>query len=250
MLPILQIGPLALQTPGLVLLVGVWLALVVADRSSRQNHFPPNTLENLVLTGLLAFLVGGRAGYVIQYFSIFFDNPLSIISLTPTMFHLEAGLAAGLIAAFIFGQRKSLRLWSTLDALTPAFGVFFVALHLANFASGDAYGSPATLPWAIQLWGDFRHPTQIYEMIAALFIVIVLLIQKDYSRKPGTDFWAFVAATAFARLFFDFFRGDASTILWNIHQAQIIAWMILAIALWQLKHRILLEGSQIKPIDT
>ncbi len=48
-----------------------------------------------------------------------------------------------------------------------------LAVPLANLASGDAFGAPSSLPWAIELWGAARHPVQIYEAVAAGLILWV-----------------------------------------------------------------------------
>src|SRR4030067_240163 len=61
------------------------------------------------------------------------------------------------------GPRQRLPLRPTLDALAPGLAAFLVALGVAHFLSGDAFGAPAyrpddqvPLPWAIHLWGEYR----------------------------------------------------------------------------------------------
>ena len=54
MFPILQIGPLALQTPGLFIIIGIWLGLSTSERFASRFHIDPNQLYNLVLVSLLA----------------------------------------------------------------------------------------------------------------------------------------------------------------------------------------------------
>ena len=60
MLPVLNIGPLALQTSGLVLLLSTWVALNVIERAAPRYQTPPNQLYNLALLAILAGMVGGR----------------------------------------------------------------------------------------------------------------------------------------------------------------------------------------------
>ncbi len=244
MFPVLQIGPLALQTPGLLILIGIWVGLSVMERFASRFKVESNQLYNLVLVSLFVGIIGARLAYAIQYSSIFLTNPLNIFSLTPTMFNGEAGLMLGLLAGFIYGQRKSLPLLPTLDALTPGMSVFMIFYHLANFASGDAFGSVVQMPFAIQLWGESRHPVQIYEMTAAIVIAAAIIFRTQRMNKAntyyqeGVYFWSFLAFSALARLFFDYFRGDSTTILGSIHVAQVIAWIILAFSLWQLNKHI------------
>jgi phosphatidylglycerol:prolipoprotein diacylglycerol transferase len=263
MFPVLQIGPLALQTPGLLILIGIWLGLSASERLASRFKIESNQLYNLVLVSLVAGILGARLAFAIQYSSIFISDPLAIFSFTLTMFNGEAGLVIGIIAGFIYAQRKSLKLWPTLDALTPALSVFMIFLHISDLASGNAFGSPVNMPFAIELWGQYRHPVQIYEMVAAIGIAFVLIhrisIKSPISEmhpdlhKAGLYFWMFVALTALARLFFEFFRGDSTTIPGNIHVAQVFAWAILAVSLWQLnKHQKIgheISASQVKDVD-
>jgi phosphatidylglycerol---prolipoprotein diacylglyceryl transferase len=233
MFPVIQIGPLALQAPGLIWLAGIWLGLLAAENHSKHSNLDANHIYNLVLIGLLAGILGARLGYVIQYFSIFSSNLLNIFSLTLTMLNIEAGAAVGMISAAIYGQRKRLPLWKTLDTLTPGLSIFMIFFHLANLASGEAFGTQAAIPWAIDLWGQLRHPVQIYELAASLLIAFSLWPRKNPASASGTLFWLFMALSSLSRLFFEFYRGDSTTILWNLHQSQVIAWLILAISMWQ-----------------
>lgn len=237
MLPILQIGPLALQTPGLLLLLGVWLGLSLSERLAQRFQTNANQLYTLVLVGLAAGLIGSRLAYAAQFFSIFWAAPLTLFTLTPTMLNSSAGVVIGALAGAIYAQRNRLPLWSTLDALSPGLCVYMVFYHLANFASGSAFGTPTTMPFAIQLWGETRHAVQLYEAAGAVLISAAIIAAKPHKQIPGTTFWTFLALTALARLFFEFFRADAATTIGNIHHAQVVAWCILAISLYQLGRR-------------
>jgi phosphatidylglycerol:prolipoprotein diacylglycerol transferase len=144
-----------------------------------------------------------------------------------------AGAAFGLIAALVYGQRKSLTLWPALDALTPGLAVFAVFLGLSHLASGSAFGAPTRLPWGIDLWGAHRHPTQIYETILAGLIAWMVWPGLGFVRTqtPGRRFLIFIALSAAARLFLEAFRGDSSLVLGGLRAAQIVAWVILAASL-------------------
>lgn len=238
MFPILHIGSLALQAPGLILILGIWLGLLIVERYAGRFKIDPDLLSNLILIGLGAGVFGARLGYALQYSAVFMAAPLSLFSLTPTMLNPQIGIVVGALAAGIYGQRRGMPFWPTLDALTPGLSLFMIALHFANFASGDAFGTPAAIPWAINLWGEARHPVQLYELLAAFLIAVVLLPKRNSPNISGAYFWTFIALTALARLFFEYFRGDAVSLFWNIRLSQCVAWFVLALALQQLGQRI------------
>ena len=118
----------------------------------------------------------------------------------------------------------------TLDALTPLFAVLMVGLALSHLAAGTAFGSPTELPWGIELWNATRHPTQLYELIAALLILTTTWL-RNAVRASGSDFFSFTALTAGARLFLETFRGDSSLIVGGLRLAQVLAWTSLFVSL-------------------
>ena len=63
MLPILQVGPLAIQMPGLILLAGVWIAVSLTDRETPRYSLKPSTLSNMILIGLVVGILSARLWY-------------------------------------------------------------------------------------------------------------------------------------------------------------------------------------------
>jgi phosphatidylglycerol---prolipoprotein diacylglyceryl transferase len=232
MLPILQIGPLALPVPPLSLLLALWLGLSLAEKFAPKRGISAESFYNLIFTGLIAGLIGARLGYVFQYPNAFLESPLSLVSLNPGLLDPFAGSAAGLIGMLIYGQRSRLPFWNTLDALTPLLAVLAAGFAVTHIASGEAFGAETNLPWGLNLWGANRHPTQFYELIAAMLILGLL---NFWSKSPvapaGALFLAFAALTAGSRLFLEAFRGDSLVIFGGLRSAQIVAWMVLAAAL-------------------
>jgi len=218
----------------ILIVVAAWLGLSLAEKRAARYNVSLEALNNLIFAGLLAYILGGRLFYAAEHFSAFIQSPLSLISLNITLFDSWGALAAALIAGIVYGQRKGLSLWSTLDALTLFFAALAIGLGLSHLASGAAFGQETSLPWGINLWGAIRHPTQIYEIIASTLTWGLLWFRKADS-KPGSDFLLFVALTAASRLVIEAFRGDSALIFGGLRAAQLAAWIILAIALLTLE---------------
>ncbi|MBI5565621.1 MAG: prolipoprotein diacylglyceryl transferase, partial [Chloroflexi bacterium] len=120
-----------------------------------------------------------------------------------------------------------------LDALTPGLLVLAGGLALADLASGDGYGSPASLPWSIELWGAARHPTQVYQLIAVGVIACVVL--KIDRAFDGLRFGLFIALYAASRFIIEAFRGD-SAVINGVRTAQVWSLLGVVVALWLLRH--------------
>jgi phosphatidylglycerol:prolipoprotein diacylglycerol transferase len=234
MLPVINVGPLALQIPGLVILVGLWVGISISERYASLRGLTAQNIYNLSFIGLVSGVLGARLSYVLRYPQAFLANPLGVLSLNPGLLDPWGGAACALVAMLIYGQRKQLPLWNTLDALAPGLAAFLAAFHLANFFSGDAYGSITQPPWGIDLWGAVRHPVQLYEMLAALLILAVIWPTQRFIRSasPGIQFFLFTSLTAGARLFFEAFHGDSALAFLGLRQVQLIAWLVLAASLF------------------
>jgi phosphatidylglycerol:prolipoprotein diacylglycerol transferase len=236
MFPILQLGPLAVQTPGLILLVGLWLALALTEREAKRLSLNAEALYNVVLIGLLAGVVGARLAYAARSFSAYVSHPLDLFSLNPAALAPTEGALIGVVAALLYGARKHLPLRPTLDALAPGLAVFMLAFAGAHLASGDAFGASARLPWSIYLWDDYRHPAQVYELLSAALVLAAWRWARDAWPAPGLNFLWVVALSSAARLFLEAFRGDS--VIWpgGWRAAQVGALAVLGLCLW-LMHR-------------
>jgi prolipoprotein diacylglyceryltransferase len=229
MLPVLQIGPLAIQLPGLLLLAGVWVGSSVTEKQARRLRLPVATLSNMIFLALLVGLLSARLWYALRYLSIYLENPLGVLALNPSTLAPAEGALTGMLAAVIYAQRRHLPLWATLDALAPGLAVFAVAYGFTNLASGDGFGAPSDLPWAIELWGAHRHPTQIYEILLAGLIFASI---RELGLRPpfpfsGFLFLAWVALAAVSRLFLEAFRGDSVIVLGILRSAQLVSLGVL-----------------------
>ncbi len=229
MFPTLQLGPLALQTPGLILLLALWLGLDLMERQARRAGLKAETLYNLVFAALTVGLLGARLSFAAQNFAIFAQTPLSLISPNPGLLDPFGGLALGLLAALVYGQRKGLALWQTLDGLTPLFAVLAAGLALSAAAAGTFFGMETNLPWGVDLWGARRHPTQFYALGLALVNLGILGWQaKQNPPQAGGLFRLFVALTALGWLLVEGLRGDSILLPGGWRLGQVLAWALLA----------------------
>jgi phosphatidylglycerol:prolipoprotein diacylglycerol transferase len=98
-----------------------------------------------------------------------------------------------------------------------------IGCFLAGLAD-DTYGTPTSLPWAID-FGDGipRHPTQLYEIF---FLALLAIILNRYNQRPhpeGSTFRIFLAVYLGWRLFIDFFKPQPL-----IHGLNLIQWACIA----------------------
>jgi phosphatidylglycerol:prolipoprotein diacylglycerol transferase len=221
MLPILQIGPLAVQLPGLILLAGLWVCTWIIEREANGVNLRGDLIVNMVFYGLLAGIIGARLGYALRFVDIYIDDPLALFSLNPQTLSLLEGVLTAVVVALAYGQRKGLSLLPTLDPLAPGVACFGIFLGLAHLASGDAFGAPTQVPWAVHLWGAQRHPSQVYEILMATVILLAVLRVRRLAPFAGFNFFFWLSLSAGGRLFLEAFRGDSVILFQALRRAQI-----------------------------
>ena len=235
MFPYLRLGPFILPMASLALLVGLWSGLAFIEREATRLKINASTLSNLIFYSLLTGLIGARLGYALEFPAVYLSRPLSLLSLTPTTLSPSAGLVVGLIAFAIFVQRKQLPVQVTVDSIAPGLALFMVFVAIAHILSGDAYGVPTRVPWAIRLWNEYRHPSQFYETFIGLTIFLVIRERFPRPEGAGLNFLLTVALSSASRVFLEAFRGDS--VFWpgGFREAQVIALITLGISFYWMR---------------
>jgi phosphatidylglycerol:prolipoprotein diacylglycerol transferase len=236
-LPILNIGPAAIQAPGLILLLGYWLSLTLAGRQAKAEGLPEDAVFNAGFIALLAGLIGARLGYVALHWSAYQNDLSGILAFTTGALSTPTGLIAGIGAAVLYLRRHGLPTADLLDTLAPALALLFAFISLADLSSGSAYGSVSHLPWAIELWGARRHPTQIYEILAALVTLAVLWRARRQRPYVGFMFLLFLLIYGALRLFLDAFRAAPWLLPGGYRAVQIIGLSAVIFSLWLMSQR-------------
>ena len=214
----------------ILVLAALWLGLSLAEKRAARHGISREVLGNLVYYSILGYVLGGRLLFILENLQVFLKSPLSIFSPNIDLFDPVGALVSAVLVSMIYGQRQKLPLWPTLDALTLLLAVLAAGLHLSHLAAGTAFGSPTKLPWGIEMWNANRHPVQVYELVASLLIFAFLWFRKRGSYA-GSDFLWFIALTAGSRLLFEAFRGDSTLVFNGLRSAQLIAWLVLAVAI-------------------
>jgi phosphatidylglycerol---prolipoprotein diacylglyceryl transferase len=231
MLPFLRIGPFLFQMSGLALLAGLWAATTLIEKEALRLKLNTTAIFNMIFYGLIGGLIGARLTYAFQHLNAYMASPISLFSLNTSTLNSLGGFVTGLVIADLFGRQK-LPLRPTLDAVAPGLAVIMIAIGVANFLSGNGYGSPTRLPWAIYLWGEYRHPTQIYETVAALIVFLIWKMDLVSSPGAGTRFLQIVSLLASTRIFLEAFHGDSLVWPGGFRAVQVLGLMILAISIY------------------
>ena len=118
MLPVLQLGPFAIQTYPLALVLAGWLALAVGARAAKWLGLDGDHIYNAGLYGLLAGIIAGRLAHVLAFWPAYRSQPLEIFGFNTTAFLLWPAICGAVAVAgwyiystYISGGSPLPRLW-------------------------------------------------------------------------------------------------------------------------------------------
>jgi phosphatidylglycerol:prolipoprotein diacylglycerol transferase len=230
MLPILQIGPAAIPTYPLFLLVAFWAGMWLAAFRARQLGLDGDHVYNAGLYSLLAGVIGARLWYVLIHWENYVGNLSQAFSLSRNALAPVEGLIIAGLVMLIYGQRQRLSLEVFLDALAPGLALALAIGHGGAFLGGEGLGSPSTLPWAIHIAGVTRHPAQLYAALSCLIMLGILLGSRDWRPWPGFQFWFMVGFYSLARLLLEIFQ-ERPDLLDGLLVVQLVALATLVVTL-------------------
>jgi phosphatidylglycerol:prolipoprotein diacylglycerol transferase len=235
MFPVLRIGPLAIQTAGLALLFGFWLALELSSRQGQRQGLPKDTVHNAGFFGALVGIVAARLGYAALHWSIYRQNPLGLIALNPQTLDPLTGLVAGGAVAVLYLNRRGGSIKEIADAAAPGLAVFMGLRALADFFSGASLGAPSRVPWAMSVFGESRHPVQLYALGFWALGTLVLWRSGRGIQASGMLFLLFVALAGAAGVLLEPFRAPRAVIVGGFRLAQMVGLVALAGSLWMMR---------------
>lgn len=229
-----NLGPITIHFYGLIIMIGVLVALGLAGRQAQLRGKDPEFLLDAFPWVLLAGLVGARIWHILT-------PPQSMVrqGITTRFYltHLEEAVAVwkgglgiygavigGALALWIYSslKKESFLLWA--DILAPGVALAQAIGRWGNFINQEVYGYPTQLPWAIYIdpahrlaeyqEAAFYHPLFLYESLWSLLNMAVLLVVSARYRqviRRGNLFLGYVVIYGLGRFGLEFLRLDISS---------------------------------------
>jgi len=242
MYPEIDIGPVTLQTFGLMFGLGFVAAGAVIARRLSELGKPPDWAYEMAFVALLGGLVGSRVDFVIQNWSDVEGDLLgSLFSGSGLVWY--GGAIGGAIAVLLWARYRGILGLALLDLAAAPLALGYAIGRVGCQLSGDGdYGEPWDGPWAMAypegtVATDVPvHPTPVYETLAMAVVALVLWRLRDRLR-PGLLFAIYLVAAGVERFLVEFVRRNEDVAL-GLTQAQLLSVvMVLAGVVWLLVAR-------------
>ncbi len=237
MYPEINIGPLTLQTFGLMFGLGFVAAGLVVARRFRELGKPADWAYEMAFAALIGGLVGSRLYFLIENWSDVNDDLLgNLFSGAGLVWY--GGAIGGALAVCAWAHWRGLMSLLLTDVAAVPLALGYAIGRVGCQLSGDGdYGRAWDGPWAMAYpdgtvpTDQEVHPTPIYETLFMGLAAIVLWRLRDRFR-PGILFALYLIAAGFERFMVEFVRRNADVAL-GFTQAQLLSVaMMLAGGIW------------------
>ncbi len=233
MFPVIQIGPLSIQSAGLFLLAGYYFALIVTGKAVRAAGLDTGKVENTILFSTAAGLAGARLGFLLQNPEIFWNNWVSIFSLNGSLLDLSSGFLLALVTGALLLKKYQIPLEKFLDGISWGVIIQTIGVLFSNYASGNELGTATGAAWGVQIAGSVRHPVQIYEILSITVLVLFgwyFTDRKKISLPNGVLFFLSTSILTFSLLAMNIFH-ESSNWIFSVRSQQVTYLLILAVSL-------------------
>ncbi len=157
---------------------------------------------------------------------------------------IYGAILAGIAALVVVARGRRWPVGTFLDCAVPGLALGQAIGRLGNWFNQELYGSPTSLPWALQVDEAYRplgfldeptfHPTFLYEALwdVTVFGLLLVLWPHLWARfRPGAVAAAYVALYGSGRIAIEVLRIDETPEIAGVRLNQIVSLFAVATAL-------------------
>ncbi len=213
MLPEIHLGPLTLQSFGLMMGLGFVVAGILASKRLKEVGRPADWAYEMVFAALVGGIAGARAWSVIENWDEAKDDLLgSIFSGSGLVFY--GGLFGGALGVLLWAKWRGVLDAVTCDVAAPGLAAAYAIGRIGCQLAGDGdYGKAWDGPWAMAYpdgtvpTTEQVHPTPVYETLT-MGLVAWFLWRKRDSYRPGGLFALYLVLAGAERFLVEFLRRN------------------------------------------
>ena len=230
------IGSIAVRWYGIMVALAILTVVLWAAREVKRGaNISYDTLFTAALVGIPSGVILARLLHVIDGWEYYSQHPGQIIGGGGlTAYGAVLGAALGI---WIYSRFSQFQFSYFTDVVAPGIILSQAVGRVGCILNGCCYGLETSLPWSVVYThpdslcplGVAVHPTQGYELLWNLLVFGVLLKLRGRFKPDGSLFLVYLSLYSVYRLGADFLR-EGTPFLFGLHQAQVIAIIVLAIA--------------------
>lgn len=148
----LHLGPVRLNAYGLMIALGVVVAVRIAGRRAEARGVGTiDDFSSIAMWAVPAGVIGGRAYHVITDVQRFRGNWSEAFMIWHGGLGIWGGVALGVAVGFWRARIRGLDAWAIISCAAPAIAIAQAIGRWGNWWNQELFGRPTTLPWALRV---------------------------------------------------------------------------------------------------
>jgi prolipoprotein diacylglyceryl transferase len=240
---IFHVGGLAPRWYGVLLAVGILVAILVTRQQLALRERNPAIAGEVALWAVPAGVIGARLYHVVTDWSAFSGHLGDIPLIQQGGLGIYGALLGGALGAAVGARRAGVPLLVILDCAAPGTALAQALGRFGNYANQELFGGPTNLPWGLEIDPANRpakylndptfHPTFLYESIWNLIVMAILLrVARNWRlQPPGYVLALYLALYSLGRFFVEGLRVDPAHEIGPFRLNQVVAALVFACSL-------------------
>ena len=235
----IHLGPLRLNAYGLMIALGVIVAVRIAGRRAENKGVgTTEDISSIAMWAVPAGVIGGRAYHVLTDYQRFQGQWFDVIKIWQGGLGIWGGVTVGVAVGWWCARRRGLDAWWIISCAAPAIAIAQAIGRWGNWFNQELFGRPTTLPWALEVSGGIAvkagytagttfHPTFLYESVGCIVLAWLLIrLEGRIAPARGRLFAWYVAGYTVLRFGTESLRIDASH---NVGGMRLNQWVAIAV---------------------
>lgn len=229
---------------------------------ARKRGFKKMDTILMLFSMTVAAFVGARLFNILIHFDWYREDYARLFTFSLTGFSLYGGIIMAIVVGFLISVVRRIPLLKFADTVIPFVGTSIILMRIGCFLNGCCFGKETDLPWGVtypplspahihqlsdNVLGSLSvspvHPTQLYEMLAALIGTIFIIFILKNKKPDGTAFLVFGMWFSAFRWFNIYFRVLPYSDLVQYYLYPILYAIIIVICAYMLS-RLLVKQHQ------
>ena len=238
----ISVGPLTVHYYGLIIAVGLMLAVLYACKRSKQFGLKEDDILDGVLWVTPFAIVCARAYYCAFTWAEYAANPISVLYIWNGGIAIYGGVLGAAIGIIVFCRIKKIRLGTVLDLVALGFLIGQFIGRWGNFFNREAFGAATESFFRMGLYNkvtaqwEYYHPTFLYESVWNLVGFVILHFLSKRRQYDGQIALGYVAWYGLGRAIIEGLRMDS--LYWGpFRVSQMLAGVsciaAVAVLIWQ-----------------
>ena len=262
---LIQTAGFVLAWHGIFTFVAVAVAVSLAAIWGRREGLNADAIYSVSLWSIIGGIVGARVIHVIDFWEIYSSNFMRAFFIWEGGVAIYGAVLGGFVGGALYiiirNSDQFLAFWGALrrilpifpephkaplpgighmaDVVAPALLIAMAIGRIGDIINGEHFAKATSLPWgfvytnpdSLGFGRPVSHPAVAYELLFDLALAAVIWPLRNRLRPRGMFFVLYGALYSIGRFFLSFLRVESQTYFDFLNQAQILALIVIIVAI-------------------